>query len=153
MILRVKNGALSVKLRHRAHRSSLSHQGPKRRIIGFIDQPEVIKENHSLCPLASSQDHKRVFDGDRGPNTGGMGAYSPAPVVSLEIHDRILDEILKPLLRGLKGRGVRYRGVIYVGLMIADNDPKVLEFNARFGDPECQPRDAVWENLSLDLRL
>jgi phosphoribosylamine--glycine ligase len=99
----------------------------------------ALTDGEHILPLASSQDHKRVFDGDRGPNTGGMGAYSPAPVVSLEIHDRILDEILKPLLRGLKNKGVRYRGVIYVGLMITEAGPQVLEFNARFGDPECQP--------------
>ena len=99
----------------------------------------AITDGEHILPLASSQDHKRVFDRDRGPNTGGMGAYSPAPVVTPGIHNRILDEILKPLLRGLRNKGVRYRGVIYVGLMITESGPEVLEFNARFGDPECQP--------------
>ena len=99
----------------------------------------ALTDGEHILPLASSQDHKRVFDRDRGPNTGGMGAYSPAPVVTPGIHNRILDEILKPLLRGLRNKGVRYRGVIYVGLMITESGPKVLEFNARFGDPECQP--------------
>ncbi|MFQ5902467.1 MAG: phosphoribosylamine--glycine ligase [Candidatus Binatia bacterium] len=99
----------------------------------------VLTDGEHLLPLASSQDHKRVLDGDQGPNTGGMGAYSPAPVVDPAVHRRILDEILKPLLGGLKKRGVRYRGVLYVGLMITEHGPKVLEFNARFGDPECQP--------------
>src|SRR3989338_1770752 len=78
----------------------------------------ALTDGEHILPLASSQDHKRVFDRDRGPNTGGMGAYSPAPVVTPGIHNRILDEILKPLLRGLRNKGVRYRGVIYVGLMI-----------------------------------
>jgi phosphoribosylamine--glycine ligase len=99
----------------------------------------VLTDGENILPLASAQDHKRVFDGDRGANTGGMGAYSPAPVVTGEIHRRIMEEILHPLLRGLRKRAIRYRGVLYVGLMIAADGPKVLEFNARFGDPECQP--------------
>ena len=99
----------------------------------------ALTDGDHILPLASSQDHKRVFDNDEGPNTGGMGAYSPAPVVTAAMHDRILAEILNPLLRGLKSRDIRYRGVIYVGLMITSAGPKVLEFNARFGDPECQP--------------
>jgi len=108
----------------------------------------ALTDGEHILSLASSQDHKRVFDGDRGPNTGGMGAYSPAPVVTPELHRRILDEILNPLLRGLKKKGVHYSGVIYAGLMIADDGPKVLEFNARFGDPECQP---IMMRLKSDL--
>jgi len=108
----------------------------------------ALSDGESFLPLAPSQDHKRVFDGDQGPNTGGMGAYSPAPVISPEIHRRIVDEILKPLLRGLKNRGIHYSGVIYVGLMITKEGPKVLEFNVRFGDPECQ---AVLMCLRSDL--
>lgn len=108
----------------------------------------VLTDGEHLLPLASSQDHKRVYDGDQGPNTGGMGAYSPAPVVTSEIHRRIVGEILEPLLRGLARRGVGYRGALYVGLMIAEGGPKVLEFNARFGDPECQ---AVVLRLKSDL--
>ena len=99
----------------------------------------VLTDGEHILPLASAQDHKRVFDGDRGPNTGGMGAYSPAPVVTDEIQQRVMEEILRPLLQGLNKRGIRYRGVLYVGLMITGDGPKVLEFNARFGDPECQP--------------
>jgi phosphoribosylamine--glycine ligase len=83
-----------------------------------------------------------------GPNTGGMGAYSPAPVVTPEMHRRILDAILAPLLAGLKKKNIRYRGVVYVGLMITPDGPKVLEFNARFGDPECQP---IMMRLKSDL--
>jgi phosphoribosylamine---glycine ligase len=117
--------------------------GEKIVIEEFLDGEEasfmVLTDGDHIVPLASSQDHKRVFDNDEGPNTGGMGAYSPAPVVTSAMHERILHEILKPLLAGLKARGIRYRGVIYVGLMITKSGPKVLEFNARFGDPECQP--------------
>lgn len=108
----------------------------------------VLTDGENVLPLASSQDHKRVYDGDQGPNTGGMGAYSPAPVVTSELHDRVVKEILAPLLRGLAKRGVRYRGALYVGLMITEEGPKVLEFNARFGDPECQ---AVLMRLKSDL--
>ena len=99
----------------------------------------VLTDGANVLPMASSQDHKRVFDNDQGPNTGGMGAYSPAPVVTAAMHERILGEIVTPLLAGLKKRDIDYRGVIYVGLMITEAGPKVLEFNARFGDPECQP--------------
>jgi phosphoribosylamine---glycine ligase len=108
----------------------------------------VLTDGDHLLPLASSQDHKRVFDLDEGPNTGGMGAYSPAPVVTPEVHDRVMNEILLPLLAGLKKKNIRYRGVIYVGLMITHDGPKVLEFNARFGDPECQP---IMMRLKSDL--
>ena len=99
----------------------------------------ALMDGDHFLPLASSQDHKPVFDGDQGPNTGGMGAYSPAPVVNSKVHQEVLVKILKPLFSGLKKRGVLYRGVLYVGLMITKEGPKVLEFNARFGDPECQP--------------
>ncbi|HKA34490.1 MAG TPA: phosphoribosylamine--glycine ligase [Candidatus Binatia bacterium] len=99
----------------------------------------VLTDGEHILPLASSQDHKRVFDNDEGPNTGGMGAYSPAPVVTPAVHRRVIEEIFKPLLAGLKRRGIVYRGTLYAGLMLAADGPKVLEFNARFGDPECQP--------------
>jgi phosphoribosylamine---glycine ligase len=99
----------------------------------------VLTDGEHILPLASSQDHKRVFDNDEGPNTGGMGAYSPAPVITAELHDRILREVFVPLLAGLKKKGIGYRGVIYAGLMITKDGPKVLEFNVRFGDPESQP--------------
>ena len=94
---------------------------------------------HSL-PLASSQDHKRRDDGDRGPNTGGMGAYSPAPVVTPALHTRIMREVIEPTVRGLSADGTPYTGFLYAGLMIApDGTPRVLEFNCRLGDPETQP--------------
>jgi len=126
--------------------------GQKLVIEEFLEGEEasfmVLTDGEHILPLASSQDHKRVFDNDEGSNTGGMGAYSPAPVVTSTMHRRILDEILKPLLAGLKKRGIHYRGVIYVGLMITQDGPKVLEFNARFGDPECQP---IMMRLKSDL--
>ena len=124
-------------------RKLFGEAGEKVVIEEFLEGEEAsfmaLTDGEHLLPLASSQDHKRVFDGDLGPNTGGMGAYSPAPVVTPAIHRRILTEILEPLLQGLKKRKIHYSGVIYAGLMITDKGPKVLEFNARFGDPECQP--------------
>ncbi len=92
-----------------------------------------------ILPMASSQDHKAIFDGDEGPNTGGMGAYSPAPVVTDEVHEKILERVLRPMIQGMGEEGRPYKGVLYAGLMIRDDHPKVLEFNARFGDPETQP--------------
>ncbi len=133
-------------------RHAFGQAGEKVVIEEFLDGEEasfmVLTDGDHVLPLASSQDHKRVFDNDEGPNTGGMGAYSPAPVVTSAMHQRILHEILKPLLSGLKNEGIRYRGVIYVGLMITKSGPKVLEFNARFGDPECQP---IMMRLKSDL--
>ncbi|MBM4338455.1 MAG: phosphoribosylamine--glycine ligase [Deltaproteobacteria bacterium] len=96
-------------------------------------------DGKSILPLASSQDHKAIFDGDEGPNTGGMGAYSPAPVVTEEVNQRIVEKILRPIIQGMAEEGRPYKGVIYAGLMIHNGHPKVLEFNARFGDPETQP--------------
>jgi len=100
----------------------------------------VMADGEHVLPLATSQDHKRVGDGDTGPNTGGMGAYSPAPVVTPELHERVMREVIRPTIRGMKAEGVPYTGFLYAGLMIDQNGvPKVLEFNCRFGDPETQP--------------
>jgi phosphoribosylamine--glycine ligase len=95
-------------------------------------------DGETVLPLTSAQDHKRVFDGDKGPNTGGMGAYSPAPVFTPAIEQRTLDEIVKPTGRALVKAGMPYRGVLYIGLMITKDGPKLIEYNVRFGDPECQ---------------
>lgn len=108
----------------------------------------ALMDGDDFLPLASAQDHKRVFDGDEGPNTGGMGAYSPAPVVDADVHDAVVERVLKPLAAGLKRRGLVYRGVLYAGLMITGDGPRVLEFNCRFGDPECQP---IMMRLESDL--
>jgi phosphoribosylamine--glycine ligase len=99
----------------------------------------VLTDGTTILPLASAQDHKAAFDGDQGPNTGGMGAYSPAPVVDDGLAQEIMDRIVRPTVDGLKAEGRPYRGVLYAGVMVTDQGPKVLEFNARFGDPECQP--------------
>jgi phosphoribosylamine--glycine ligase len=95
-------------------------------------------DGESAIPLASAQDHKRAYDGDRGPNTGGMGAYSPAPVMTEELSRRAMDEIVVPTLRAMKAMGAPFQGVLYAGLMITAEGPKLIEFNVRFGDPECQ---------------
>jgi phosphoribosylamine--glycine ligase len=100
----------------------------------------VMVDGEHVLPLATSQDHKRLLDGDRGPNTGGMGAYSPAPVVTPAMHERIMHDVIWPTVRGLAAEGTPYTGFLYAGLMIAaDGTPNVLEFNCRFGDPETQP--------------
>ncbi|KMW71021.1 phosphoribosylamine--glycine ligase [Photorhabdus luminescens subsp. luminescens] len=100
----------------------------------------VMVDGKNVIPMATSQDHKRVGDGDTGPNTGGMGAYSPAPVVTDEIHQRIMEEIIYPTVNGMAIEGHVYTGFLYAGLMINQNgEPKVIEFNCRFGDPETQP--------------
>ncbi|RME29370.1 MAG: phosphoribosylamine--glycine ligase [Deltaproteobacteria bacterium] len=105
-------------------------------------------DGKTIVPLASSQDHKRVFDGDKGPNTGGMGAYSPAPVLDDDTHQLVVEKIMGPLLEGLRQEGIKYRGIIYAGLMVTAEGPKVLEFNVRMGDPETQP---LMMRLSSDL--
>ncbi len=100
----------------------------------------VMADGRNVLPLASSQDHKRIFDGDRGPNTGGMGAYSPAPVVTPEVHHRVMRDVILPTVRGMASEGVPYAGFLYAGLMIdAEGAPRVIEFNCRLGDPEAQP--------------
>ena len=109
----------------------------------------VMVDGEHILPLATSQDHKRLLDGDQGPNTGGMGAYSPAPVVTPEIHAKILREVIRPVVSGMKAEGVPYSGFLYAGLMIApDGKLGVLEFNCRMGDPETQP---IMMRLKSDL--
>lgn len=116
-------------------------EGEEVSILAFSDGRTVV-------PMVSAQDHKRVFDRDEGPNTGGMGAYSPAPVYTPEIHQQVIDHILKPVIAAMREEGREYVGVIYAGLMITPQGPKVLEFNARFGDPETQ---VVLPRLKTDL--
>ncbi len=98
----------------------------------------VLCDGENALPLVAAQDHKRVFDGDKGPNTGGMGAYSPAPVFTDAIQKRTMDEIILPTLKAMKDMGCPYKGVLFAGLMITDEGPKLIEYNARFGDPETQ---------------
>ncbi len=99
----------------------------------------ALTDGETVLPLATSQDHKRIGDGDTGPNTGGMGAYSPAPIVGPELEREVVERVLRPVVRVLRARGIDYRGVLYAGLMIERGRASVLEFNVRFGDPECQP--------------
>lgn len=107
-------------------------EGEEASFIAFSDGEQVL-------PMASSQDHKPIYDNDKGPNTGGMGAYSPAPVVTPPVHHRIMEEIMIPTVKALAAEGYPYHGVLYAGLMIKEGEPKALEFNCRLGDPETQP--------------
>jgi len=107
---------------------------------------QVFTDGKIAIPLLSTQDHKPVYDGDNGPNTGGMGAYAPAPVITKEMKKRIMDEIIGPTLEGMRLEGRLYKGILYVGLMITLDGPKVLEFNCRFGDPELQPLVLLMES-------
>lgn len=109
----------------------------------------VMVDGKNVLPFATSQDHKRAYNGDQGPNTGGMGAYSPAPVVTPEIHQRIMKEVIMPTVEGMAKEGAPYTGFLYAGLMIGeDGTPKVIEYNCRFGDPETQP---IMMRLNSDL--
>ncbi len=108
----------------------------------------VITDGERFIPLATAQDHKAVFDGDKGPNTGGMGAYSPAPVLSEELEREVQERVIKPILEGMRKEGHPFKGVLYAGLMVTDEGVKVLEFNVRFGDPEAQ---AILRRLDSDL--
>lgn len=98
----------------------------------------ALVDGKNILSLGAAQDHKRVFDGDEGPNTGGMGAYSPAPVMTPVLHERVMREIIEPTVAGLAKRGTPFKGVLFAGLMITDAGPKLIEYNVRFGDPECQ---------------
>jgi phosphoribosylamine--glycine ligase len=108
----------------------------------------ALADGTSVLPLTAAQDHKTVWDDDRGPNTGGMGAYSPAPVLDAGMQERVMAEIVRPTIAAMAAEGVPYRGVLFVGLMITREGPKVIEFNCRFGDPECQ---AILPRLEDDL--
>jgi phosphoribosylamine--glycine ligase len=120
--------------------------GEEASILAFTDGVMIM-------PMATSQDHKRVYDSDLGPNTGGMGAYSPAPVVTDELFKKIDKEILQPTLNGLKNEEFSYKGVIYVGVMLTKGGPMVLEYNARFGDPETQAILPRMESDIVDIML
>jgi phosphoribosylamine--glycine ligase len=108
----------------------------------YLEGEEVsvfaLTDGRTVCPLASAQDHKAVFDGDRGPNTGGMGAYSPAPVLDPALAEEVTRTVLEPTIRAMAAEGRPYRGVLFAGLMLTASGVRVLEYNVRFGDPECQ---------------
>jgi phosphoribosylamine--glycine ligase len=115
-------------------------EGEEASFMAFID-------GKTILPMVSSQDHKRVYDNDEGPNTGGMGAYSPAPVVTPELEEKIMRKVMAPTLKGLQKDGIKYKGILYAGLMIKNGEPQVLEFNCRLGDPETQP---ILQRLDTD---
>ena len=152
--------AMSLDEAHRAiddmlSANRLAYNGAGARVVieDHLDGEEasfiVMVDGRNVLPLASSQDHKRIFDGDTGPNTGGMGAYSPAPVVTPEIHARAMREIIMPAVRGMAAEGMPYTGFLYAGLMIGkDGSVKTVEFNCRLGDPETQP---IMMRLKSDL--
>jgi phosphoribosylamine---glycine ligase len=121
---------------------SLGEAGVEVVIEEFLDGEEAsffaLCDGSTAIPLTTAQDHKRVFDGDKGPNTGGMGAYSPAPNIDDAMSARVIDEIIAPTMRAMKAMGAPYKGVLYAGLMITRDGPKLIEYNARFGDPETQ---------------
>ncbi len=118
----------------------------------FLDGEEAsfiaVTDGTTVLPFAPSQDHKAIFDGDKGPNTGGMGAYSPAPIVTPEIEKKVMEQVMVPAVRAMEKEGRTYKGFIYAGLMIKEGEVKTLEFNCRFGDPECQP---ILSRLQSDL--
>lgn len=139
--------AESVKEATEAARDMLIHEmygaaGQKIIVEEFLTGEEasilVVTDGENIIPLATSQDHKRAYDGDAGPNTGGMGAYSPAPVISGDLLEEIMRTAIRPTIEGLRAGNIVYKGVLYAGLMITDDGPKVLEYNVRFGDPETQ---------------
>ena len=130
-------------LRSMMEHGAFGEAGTKVVIEEFLTGEEAsffaFTDGENVLPLEPSQDHKPIFDGDKGPNTGGMGAYTPAPVVTDQLRQRIIDEVMVPTVGAMKSEGRTYRGILYAGLMIKDDDLKVLEFNCRFGDPEAQP--------------
>jgi len=132
--------------------NSFGEAGSQVVIEEFLEGEEAsclfIVSGDTILPLDSSQDHKALLDGDKGPNTGGMGAYSPAPCVTREIADEVLETIAQPTIAALKDRGIEFIGTLYAGIMITGDGPKALEFNVRFGDPECQP---LMSRLKSDL--
>ncbi|HND25536.1 MAG TPA: phosphoribosylamine--glycine ligase [Rhodocyclaceae bacterium] len=153
MSLDEAHAAIDAMLTHNTLGVQYDERGPRVVIEEFMDGEEasfiVLADGRHALPLATSQDHKRLKDADQGPNTGGMGAYSPAPVVTPEIHARVMREIINPTLAGMAADGLPYTGFLYAGLMIdAKGAPRVVEFNCRMGDPETQP---IMMRLKTDL--
>ena len=132
--------------------ASTTTLGDKGRIVveEMMSGPEIsffaLTDGETLLPLIEARDYKRAFDGDMGPNTGGMGCFSPVPDWTPQLREQVVETILQPTLAGLQAEGIEYRGVLYCGLMLTDEGPKVVEYNARFGDPECQLIMARWKD-------
>ncbi len=125
-------------MRQREHGAAGAEVVLEERLLGQEVSYHVVIDGERFVPLAAAQDHKRLQDGDRGPNTGGMGAYSPPPVVTAEVEKKIIERVVVPTVRGLRADGIDFRGVLFVGLMIDHGEPRVLEYNVRFGDPETE---------------
>lgn len=136
-------------------RKAFGDAGNRIIIEEFIEGEEasflVFSDGKTVLPLPTSQDHKRIFDNDLGPNTGGMGAYSPAPVVTAEIEKKIMEKIINPSIKGMADEGCLYKGILYAGVMIRNGEPYTLEFNVRFGDPEAQPLLMRLESDLIDI--
>jgi len=134
---------------------SFGDAGKKVIIEEFLDGYELsvfaVCDGEDYIVLPAAQDHKRLLDGDEGPNTGGMGAYAPTPLINDELYKKIEDKIIKPTLKGLKEDGIPYNGVLFIGIMVVDNEPYVLEYNVRFGDPECEELMALIESPVSDM--
>jgi len=141
-------GAIEKILVEKAFGAAGSRVVLEEKLVGEEASYLAFTDGKTVVPMASSQDHKRAFDNDAGPNTGGMGAYSPAPVVTEKIEREVLEKIMRPTIEAMKKEGREYRGVLYAGLMITEKGPRVLEFNCRFGDPETQ---AILPRLESDL--
>ncbi|TXH78487.1 phosphoribosylamine--glycine ligase, partial [Thauera aminoaromatica] len=153
MTLEEAHAAIDAMLTHNTLGVQYDERGPRVVIEEFMEGEEasfiVMADGRHALPLATSQDHKRLKDADLGPNTGGMGAYSPAPVVTPEVHARAMREVIMPTLAGMSAEGLPYTGFLYAGLMIdAKGAPRVVEFNCRMGDPETQP---IMMRLKSDL--
>jgi phosphoribosylamine--glycine ligase len=121
----------------------------------FLDGYELsmfaICDGEDFILLPAAQDHKRLLDGDKGPNTGGMGAYAPTPLVNDELYEKVKEKIIRPTLKGMQKEGAPFEGVLFIGLMIVDNEPYVLEYNVRFGDPECEELMALIDSSLYDM--
>ncbi|MBX7191316.1 MAG: phosphoribosylamine--glycine ligase [Sandaracinaceae bacterium] len=143
--------AVRAMMRERVHGDAGARVVIEECLVGPEVSYHVVCDGTRYVPLAAAQDHKRLLDGDRGPNTGGMGAYSPPPVVTPEIERAILSRVVEPVLETMRARGTPFRGALFVGVMVVDGAPQVLEFNVRFGDPETEVLMARWGGDVLPL--
>jgi len=143
--------AVRAMMRERVHGEAGARVVIEECLVGPEVSYHVVADGARYVPLAAAQDHKRLLDGDRGPNTGGMGAYSPPPVVSAEIERQILARVVEPVLARMAARGTPFRGALFVGVMVVEGEPQVLEFNVRFGDPETEVLMARWKGDVLPL--
>jgi len=153
VIVAMTNAEAEAAIRDMLEANAFGDAGARVVIEEFLEGEEasfiVMVDGENVVPMATSQDHKRAYDGDNGPNTGGMGAYSPAPVVTPEVDERIMQQVILPTVKGMAAEGHAYSGFLYAGLMIdAQGNPKVIEYNCRFGDPETQP---IMMRLTSDL--